>query len=156
MPPATLESGCMKMLPGSQNLDQAPHQDTLAADNLLTNGQEIAIEVDNDKAVFCPLQPGELSLHHVRIVHAYEPSQSSERRIGVAVRDITPDVSQVNGDVDSVWLVRGGDTHGNYVLETPPVADMDDAARVEHARIMQLSQSVLYKGVAGQPAHTAV
>ena len=63
---------------------------------------------------------------------------------------------QVNGDVDSAWLVRGADTHGNFVLETPPVADMDDAARAEHARIMQLRQSVLYKGVAGQPAHTAV
>ena len=154
--PATLESGCMKMMPGSQNLDQAPHRDTLAADNLLTRGQEIAIDVDEDQAVFCPLQPGALSLHHVRTVHASEPNRSEDRRIGVAVRYITPDVSQVNGDVDSAWLVRGADAHENFVLETPPVADMDEAARAEHARIMQLRQSVIYKGVAGQPAHTAV
>lgn len=154
--PATLESGCMKMLPGSQNLDQAPHRDTLAANNLLTRGQEIAIDVDENEAQFCPLQPGELSLHHVRTVHASEPNQSAERRIGVAVRYITPDVTQINGDLDSAWLVRGADNHGNFVLETPPVADMDEAARAEHARIMQLRQSVLYKGVAGKPAHTVV
>ena len=154
--PASVEAGCMRFIPGSHRERIMPHADSFADENLLTRGQEIAIEVDDDKAVFCPLQSDELSLHYVRTVHASEPNQSSERRIGVAVRYITPDVSQVNGDVDSAWLVRGGDTHGNFVLETPPVADMDDAARAEHARIMQLRQSVLYKGVAGQPAHTAV
>jgi len=33
---------------------------------------------------------------------------------------------------------------------------MDAAARAEHDRIMALRQGVLYKGVAGKPAHTNI
>ena len=55
---------------------------------------------------------------------------------------------------DSAWLVRGEDRHGHFVLERPPKADMDPAARAEHRRIMELRQEILYQGVAGEPAHT--
>lgn len=151
--PASLEAGCMKMLPGSHKLDQRPHRDTLAADNLLTRGQEIAMTVDEADAAHCPLAPGELSLHHVRTVHASDPNRSQDRRIGVAVRYITPDVRQINGAQDSAWLVRGEDRYGNFVLETPPKADMDPAALAERERVMQLRQGVLYQSVAGKPAH---
>ncbi len=153
--PATRESGCMKMLPGSQALDQLPHTDTLAAKNLLTRGQEIAVEVDESEAEYLELQPGEISLHHVRTVHASEPNMSDDRRIGVAIRYIAPDVRQINGGKDSAWLVRGEDRFGNFVHETPPVRDMDPAAIAEHARIMKFRQDVLYKDVDGDPAHDA-
>ena len=64
-----------------------------------------------------------------------------------------PDVKQINADGDSAWLVRGEDTEGNFIHETPPEADMDAAAMAEHDRIMELRQDVLYKGVDGKPAH---
>jgi non-heme Fe2+,alpha-ketoglutarate-dependent halogenase len=150
--PASIQSGCMKMLPGSQTLDQRPHQDTLAADNLLTRGQEIDMEIDDADGVFCPLKPGEMSLHHVRTIHASEPNRGSDRRIGVAIRYITPDVAQINGEKDSAWLVRGEDLFGNFIHETPPKRDMDEAALAERDRIMALRQGVLYKGVKGSPA----
>lgn len=151
--PATPESGCMKMIPGSHLRDQLPHRDTLAPDNLLTRGQEVAVEVDENAAVHLPLEPGEASLHHIRIVHASAPNASGERRIGVAIRYIAPHVRQIKAAGDSAWLVRGKDRYGHFVHETPPVADMDPAAVAEHARIMALRQRVLYAGVAGQPAH---
>jgi ectoine hydroxylase-related dioxygenase (phytanoyl-CoA dioxygenase family) len=151
--PATRESGCMKMLPGSQTFDQMPHTDTLDKKNLLTRGQEIAVDVDEAEAEYLELQPGEISLHHVRTVHASEPNASGDRRIGVAVRYIAPYVRQINGGKDSAWLVRGEDRFGNFVHETPPIQDMDPAARAEHARIMKFRQEVLYKGVDGEPAH---
>jgi non-heme Fe2+,alpha-ketoglutarate-dependent halogenase len=147
--PANRVSGCMKMLPGSQKLDQRPHIDTLAGDTLLTRGQEIAMDVDYAAAVYCPLDPGELSLHHVRTVHASEQNLSSDRRVGIAVRYITPDVRQVNGDVDSAWLVRGVDQFGHFIAETPPKADMHPDALLERDRIMQLRQGVLFQGVVG-------
>lgn len=153
--PASLEAGCMKMLPGSHKLDQRPHRDTLSKDNLLTRGQEIAMDVDEAEAAHCPLAPGELSLHHVRTVHASDPNKAQDRRIGVAVRYITPDVYQVNGGQDSAWLVRGEDRHGNFIHEKPPKSDMDAEAVAERDRIMTLRQDVLYKNVAGAPAHTA-
>lgn len=154
--PATLESGCMKVVPGSQHWQQLEHRDTLARENLLTRGQELAVEVEEDQAVAMPLAPGEMSLHHVLLAHASEPNRSDDRRIGVAIRYVAPHVRQINGDRDSALLCRGQDRHGNFIHETPPKADMDDAARAEHARIMAFRQGVLYKGVEGKPAHTAV
>jgi non-haem Fe2+, alpha-ketoglutarate-dependent halogenase len=151
--PATRESGCMKMMPGTHKWEQIPHRDTLSEENLLTRGQEIEVEVDEDEARLCELAPGEISLHNIRTVHASEPNRSGDRRIGVAIRYIAPHVEQINAPTDSAWLVRGDDRHGHFVLETPPDRDMDDAARAEHARIMELRQGVLYKGVAGKPAH---
>lgn len=148
--PATLESGCMKMLPGSHEWDPLPHTDTLAEKNLLTRGQEI--EVDDRDAVALEMQPGEMSLHHVMTAHASAPNLSDDRRIAVAIRYVAPDVAQVNGERDGAWLVRGEDRHGNFVHETPPKADMDEAALAEYKRITDLRQSILYDGVEGTPA----
>ena len=151
--PATLESGCMKMVPGGAEREQLPHSDSLAPENLLTRGQEIQVEVDEADAEFTLLDAGAMSLHNIRTIHASEPNQSDERRIGVAIRYIAPHVRQINAPDDSAWLVRGEDRHGNFIHETPPKSDMDDAAMAEHQRIMQLRQGVLYKGVEGKPAH---
>ncbi|PIW29603.1 MAG: phytanoyl-CoA dioxygenase [Rhodospirillales bacterium CG15_BIG_FIL_POST_REV_8_21_14_020_66_15] len=152
--PATLESGCMKVIPGSHRWEQKEHRDTLDKHNLLTRGQELAVEVDEDEAVAMPLNPGQMSLHHVMIAHASKPNTTDDRRIGLAIRFIAPHVSQIHADRDSAWLVRGEDTCGNFIHETPPEADMDEAALAEHRRIMKLRQGVLYKGVQGKPAHT--
>jgi non-heme Fe2+,alpha-ketoglutarate-dependent halogenase len=152
--PATVEAGCMKVVPGSHKWNQIAHRDTLDKHNLLTRGQELAVEVNEDDAAYMPLNPGEVSLHHVLIAHASTPNTTDDRRIGFAIRYIRPDVSQVNADKDCAWLVRGQDNHGNFIHETPPDADMDEAALAEYARIMKLRQSILYKGVQGKPAHT--
>jgi len=151
--PATAESGAMKIIPGSHKWQQLEHRDTLAKENLLTRGQEIAVEVNEADAVLMALEPGEISLHHVLAAHASEPNNSDDRRIGVAVRYVAPHVRQINGDKDSALLVRGEDRYGNFIHETPPEADMDAAALAEHARIMAFRQSVLYKGVEGKAAH---
>ena len=143
----------MKMMPGTHTSEQMPHRDTLAEHNLLTRGQEIAVEVDESQAAYIELAPGEISLHNVRTVHASEPNNSDDRRIGVAMRYIAPHVRQLNGERDSAMLVRGEDRFDNFVHEKPPKRDMDAEALAEHARIMQLRQEILYDGVAGKPAH---
>ena len=151
---STRQSGCMKMLPGSHTLEQITHRDTLDELNLLTRGQEIAVEVDESKGAYVELAPGEISLHHVRTVHASEPNRGDHRRIGVALRYIAPHVRQLNGERDSAMLVRGEDRFGHFVHEKAPKRDMDADALAEHARIMQLRQEILYDGVAGKAAHT--
>lgn len=150
---ATEQSGCMKMMPGTHKWEQVAHVDTLDEKNLLTRGQEIAVDVNEADGVLVELQPGQMSLHDVQIVHASDPNQSDDRRIGVAIRYISPNVSQVNAENDSAWLVRGEDKFGHFIHETPPKADMDTAALAEHERIMNIRQEVLYKGVDGTPAH---
>ena len=150
--PATEKSGCMKMMPGTHTWNQVAHRDTLDEKNLLTRGQEIAVEVNEEEGVLVELAPGQMSLHDVQIVHASDPNLSDDRRIGVAIRYITPQVSQLNAENDSAWLVRGSDTQGHFIHETPPKADMDPAALAEHERIMNIRQDVLFKGVDGTPA----
>ena len=66
--PSTLESGCMQVMPGTQKT-QLPQRETYALDNALSRGQEIALDVDESKAVALTLAPGEMSLHHIGIAH---------------------------------------------------------------------------------------
>jgi ectoine hydroxylase-related dioxygenase (phytanoyl-CoA dioxygenase family) len=113
--PSNKANGAMEFIPGSHTKDQIPHRDTFAKDNLLTRGQEVAVEVDESKAVVIELEPGEISLHHVRLVHGSPPNPSNDRRIGFAIRYIPTTVTQIAGD-DSATLVRGVDTqHGSRV-----------------------------------------
>jgi len=61
---STAENGAMRVVPGTHKLEQVAHRDTFAPDNLLSRGQEIAVDVDEAKAVMLELKAGEMSLHH--------------------------------------------------------------------------------------------
>ncbi len=123
--PATTASGCMKFVAGSHRMEIQPHKDTFAADNLLSRGQEVEVEVDEATAVHVELQPGEMSLHHVKLIHGSEPNRSADRRIGFAIRYIPTHVRQVGMQRDAALLVRGHDAFGNFQRETPPRRDLD-------------------------------
>ena len=141
---APVESGAMKFWPGS-HLRQLAHRDTFAQDNLLTRGQEIAVDVPEAEGVDVPLKAGEMSLHHVLLAHGSGPNTTGDRRIGLAIRYIQPHVRQLN-EADRAMLVRGKDTHGNFDLETPPKADLDAAALAQHEMSVKLAVRTLYKG----------
>jgi ectoine hydroxylase-related dioxygenase (phytanoyl-CoA dioxygenase family) len=139
------ESGCMKVVPGSHRDAQLPHVDTFHADNLLSRGQEIAVDVDATKAVDVILAPGEISLHHIKLVHASEPNRSADRRIGFALRYIPTSVRQTKVR-DSAMLVRGVDRYGHFDAEPRPRRDLDDAALAAHAEAVQRQVAALYEG----------
>ena len=105
--PATPQSGCMKFVAGSHNNRIVAHRDTFHEDNLLSRGQEIAVEVDEASATDIVLQPGQMSLHHGRMFHASGPNSSGDRRIGCAIRYVTPGVKQLVAERDYAMLVRG-------------------------------------------------
>lgn len=143
--PANRVSGCMKFVPGSHK-EQVAHTDTFHKDNLLTRGQEIAVEVDEDKAVLAELEPGQASLHHVLLVHGSAPNRSGDRRIGFAIRYIPTHVWQIAGERDSATLVRGVDEHRYFDHEEAPDADFSPQARALHAAVTQRQLKVLYRG----------
>jgi non-haem Fe2+, alpha-ketoglutarate-dependent halogenase len=145
---STHENGAMRVIPGTHKLDQAPHHDTYAADNLLSRGQEIMVDVDESKAVELPLQAGEMSLHHVRLIHGSEPNPSATRRIGFAVRYVPTYVRQTVGTRDSATLVRGVDEYGHFAPEERPAFDMAPAARKHHAEVMAGVNQVLMRDTA--------
>ena len=143
--PSNLSNGAMEVLPGSHTLDQVPHRDTFAKNNLLTRGQEIAVEVDTTKAVALALEPGEMSLHHVRLVHGSPPNPSNDRRIGFAIRYIPTSVRQIAGE-DSASLVRGVDRFHHFAPEPRPSTDFDPAFVALHKEITARNARILYRG----------
>lgn len=142
---APVESGAMKFWPGSHLKNQLEHRDTFDKDNLLSRGQEIAVDVPEGEGVDVALKAGEMSLHHVLLVHGSGPNTTHDRRIGFAMRYIPPHVKQLKVR-DSAMLVRGRDTHGNFDLEPSPKADLDEAALAVHRDSVERSVKALYAG----------
>jgi ectoine hydroxylase-related dioxygenase (phytanoyl-CoA dioxygenase family) len=142
---SNLESGCMKAIPGSQTQSHFPHVDTFHKDNLLTRGQEIAVDVDEANAVNLILEPGEISLHDIKLVHGSAPNLSHDRRIGLAIRYLPTHVRQTK-ERDSALLVRGADRYQYFDPEPRPRRDLDEAALAAHAEAVGRKFSVLYQG----------
>ena len=129
------KNGCVLMMPGTHREGQIDHANRYAEGNMLSRGQEIDLNVGTDQAVAMELQPGEMSLHDVSVVHSSHPNDSGDIRIGCNITYIAPDVRQTLGP-DTAYLVRGQDTFGNFDLaRTPsdPLSDTDQAAYAEAA-----------------------
>ncbi len=143
--PANKVSGCMKFIPGTHK-SQVQHADTFHADNLLTRGQEIAVQVNEADAAYVELKPGQASLHHVLLFHGSAPNQSDDRRIGLAIRYIPTHVKQAVGTRDWATLVRGTDTHHNFEPEYRPTKDLEANALAFHKMVSEEQVRVLYRG----------
>ena len=143
--PSTVQSGCMKVMPGTHG-EQIEHKDTFNEQNLLSRGQEIQVEVDESKAVDIVLQPGEISLHHVRLIHGSSPNQADHRRIGYAIRYVPTHVRQLTPVRDSAMLVRGVDTFGYFDPDPSPKSEFDPAAVAYHADLIDRQTRILYAG----------
>lgn len=148
--PSTAENGCMRVVPGTHTLQQLPHRDTFAQDNLLSRGQEIAVTVEESRAVDIVLDAGQMSLHHVMLVHGSEPNHSARRRIGFAIRYLPTYVKQLTGVRDSATLVRGTDEYGHFALEPAPRSDFDHDALAFHAETLAANDQILYNGATTQ------
>ena len=140
-------NGYMQVIPGSHKIDQLPHVDTFHKDNLLSRGQEIAVEVDVNKAVGLAMHAGEMSLHHIKLVHGSAANRTGDRRIGLAIRYIPTYVRQTKVR-DSAMLVRGVDKYHHFDDEPRPVADLDEAALAAHADSVSRQVKALYQGTA--------
>jgi len=142
---STPENGAMEAIPATHKMDQIPHNDTFRPENLLSRGQEVMVDVDPAQAVTLELKAGEMSLHHVRLIHGSAPNPSDKRRIGFAIRYIPTYVRQIAGTHDSATLVRGVDRHGNFELEQRPDADMSPSALAHHAAITGAHSKILMR-----------
>lgn len=144
--PATVESGAMRVVPGSHQTQYA-HRETWAKDNLLSRGQEVMVDIGTSSAVDILLQPGQASLHHVLIVHGSEPNRSADRRIGFAIRYIPTHLHQtVTGPRDSATPVRGVDRYHHFDHEPAPDSDLSERAWAAHRDAAERSAAILYAG----------
>ncbi len=125
--PATRESGCMQMIPGSHKYGQLDHQTTVDETNVLYHGQTV-LGVDEQQAELLELQPGEASFHHGWTLHASLPNRSRDRRIGLNLQFLSTSVRQTQIDRDSALLVRGMDTYKHFEQDIPAGEDLNNAA----------------------------
>lgn len=137
------DNGALCVVPGSHLKDQVEHRDTFNSDNMLSRGQEIACEVKPEEAVCLELEPGEMSLHHVRMIHGSGPNLSARKRIGFAVRYMPTSVRQRGTIRDTASLARGVDKFGHFDLEHGPQKDFDAAALAHHAEVEDRVNSII-------------
>jgi len=148
--PATEASGCMKFVPGSHRQAIVPHTDTFAPDNLLSRGQEIAVEVDEAAAVVAALQPGQMSLHHGRLFHASGPNVTGDRRIGFVFRYIRPETPKAGRGRDYAMLARGCDRSQQRVNFVPPPGSFSPAALELYEEVLGERAQTLAADAKGQ------
>ena len=145
---SSVANGAMQFIPGSHVLDQLPHRDTFEADNLLSRGQEIVVEVNEADRDTITLKAGEMSLHHCRLVHNSPPNTSEHGRVGFAIRYIPTGVRQTLGE-DSATLVRGQDRYHHFSLEPRPARDFDPEVSESYRKIMANNAKVFFRGTTG-------
>ena len=142
--PASLKAGCMRVMPGTHAGKVLAHEDAYHQDNMLTRGQQIIEGIDEAKAVFMPLETGQMSLHDYRLAHASGANGSDDRRIGVSMHFMPPETRQLIGEWDSAALVRGRDAYGHFERTPIPAHDFDETAAAFHARAARAVRDVLY------------
>ena len=111
---------------------------------MLSRGQEVQVEVDEADAVDIELEPGEMSLHHVRIVHGSNPNPTDVPRIGYVVRYIATSCRQIGGRIPAA-LVRGEDRYGHFDPLPCPAAEFDPAAREIYDTTKSVLHSILFR-----------
>ena len=146
--PASVEAGCLKVMPGTHLGSILEHQDRYHSDNMLTRGQEIKIDMDENDAVNMPLKSGQMSIHNYRLAHASGPNLTLDRRIGISMHFMPPDTEQIVGNWDCAMLVRGNDPFGNFETPPLPTSDFDPIAVSFHEKAAKAINEVLYKDAA--------
>ncbi|MGD9535886.1 MAG: phytanoyl-CoA dioxygenase family protein [Alphaproteobacteria bacterium] len=124
-------NGAMQWVPGSHRLGYFKHKNVanpkFALDNEIDDPR-----FDPAQARYNELEPGELSLHDVLLVHGSEPNTSSRRRAGITFRympsashfDRAMNVTNASSIVPveftqrPIWLVRGVDRCGKNDFTT--------------------------------------
>lgn len=112
---ATPENGCMCVIPGTHNNGFSEYEPVDIAKNIF--GSQIRPElIDESKAVYFALKPGECSLHEARLIHGARANTSPKRRAGYTMRYF-PTSSKVYPERNQghkIWLARGVDLAGNH------------------------------------------
>ncbi|MFZ4649351.1 MAG: phytanoyl-CoA dioxygenase family protein [Rubrivivax sp.] len=124
--PSTRENGCLRVIPRShagQQLHAHLHEERT---DLTLNQRMADGTFDEATAVDLELQPGQMSLHDVYMIHGAAANTSGQRRTGVALRympatsvferDLRPVDGQTGVPVNfarrPIWLLRGVDRSG--------------------------------------------
>jgi hypothetical protein len=130
--PSTRANGCLRVIPGSHQgrvLHQHLHEDR---DDLTLQQRMMEGTFDEAQAVDIELQPGQMSMHDVYMIHGAKANTSTQRRTGVALRYMPASshfdrsLKPVDGKTGvpvsfatrPLWLLRGRDVSGLNDFQT--------------------------------------
>jgi len=136
-------TGPMKFVPESHRGTLRDHTDTFEKQNLLSRGQAIEQDIPDDDTVLAALKVGEMSLHHVRLIHGSEPNRTRDRRIGMVLRYCATHVKQTKLR-DTAVLVHGLDAYDHFDLLPAPEIDAGDKERQRQKDALQRMQRALH------------
>ena len=128
---STVENGCLRVIPRSHIGEQLHAHLHEERSDLTLNQRLAAGTFDEADAVDIELQPGQMSLHDVYMIHGAKANVSTKRRTGVALRympassvferNLRPADGKTGLAIDfanrPLWLVRGRDRSGRNDLE---------------------------------------
>lgn len=145
--PATRETGCMEVVPGTHK-SQLAHLDTGDAQNMLGAREAVRQPVDVEQAQALELAPGQMSLHHPLVLHGSARNRGTDRRLGFVIRYVPAHVSQ---DGATATLVRGRNL-SRMPEEIEPLSDFEPAAVARHPYIIRQAAGVIRRA---KTAHIA-
>lgn len=103
---STTENGCMRVIPGTQNLELQEMED--AQEEAVLERVVPSEFVDESKAVDFVLKAGDVSVHNPNIIHGSKANHSPHRRCGLTIRYIPTTTKIVcEGQWPSAFLLRG-------------------------------------------------
>jgi non-heme Fe2+,alpha-ketoglutarate-dependent halogenase len=123
---ATPENGCMQVIPGSHRSGRAAHAEIDREDSLFGPGTEIDAEVDESQAVCVALAAGETSFHHSSIVHGSPSNRSSQKRLSLIVRFVTPLFREPRSPFPAARARSSADLSHMTLLEILPAGEPDE------------------------------
>ncbi|HEV8261139.1 MAG TPA: phytanoyl-CoA dioxygenase family protein [Burkholderiales bacterium] len=123
--PVSAVNGCMRFIPGSHKQHELYRHHTTSRENLVLNLELDRDQFDESAAVDVELEPGEMSLHDVRMIHGSLANTSGKRRAALILRYMPAtshydrllvaqrkDNSPFNIFDQPLWLMRGVDRSG--------------------------------------------
>jgi len=123
--PVSTSNGCMRFIPGSHRQQELYRHHVSNRDNLVLNLELDQDQFDEAKAVNVELEPGQMSLHDVRLIHGSLSNTSGQRRAALIMRYMPAtshydralvtqrrDNSPFNIFHQPLWLMRGVDRSG--------------------------------------------
>jgi ectoine hydroxylase-related dioxygenase (phytanoyl-CoA dioxygenase family) len=123
--PVSTANGCMRFIPDSHKRRELYRHHVSDRKNLVLNLELDRDQFDESKAVNVELEPGQMSLHDVRMIHGSLANTSGQRRAALIMRympasshydrslqDRRRDNSPFNIYDQPLWLMRGEDKSG--------------------------------------------